>query len=322
MVSMIIIELFDKFAPMDLLLAMRVFVRVVECGGLSAAGRDLGLGQPAVSERLRQLERHLGARLLDRNTRSVNVTDVGAVFYTRAKTALEAADEAAASVATFGRQLRGTLRVAAPHALGEVVVPPLLATLQQRHPELSIDLILNDRFVDPVIEGVDVSIRVGRLGEGGFVARSLGRVRRALLASPDYLARAGAPTSPAALAAHPFVHIDGLARDGKLHLQGPDGTSVTAPVRSAWRCNHWRPLLAALVAGNGIGVLHRPVCRDELATGRLVPVLADHPLPDLPVHAIYPASRRVPAKTGAVVAWLQTQLPALLDEDDPVMESA
>ncbi len=300
---------------MDLLLAMRVFVRVVECGGLSAAGRDLGLGQPAVSERLRQLERHLGARLLDRNTRSVNVTDVGAVFYARAKTALDAADEAAASVAAFSRQLRGTLRVAAPHALGEMLVSPLLAALQQRHPELSIDLILNDRFVDPVIEGVDVSIRVGRLGEGAFVARPLGRVRRLLLASPDYLARAGRPVSPAALAAHPFVHIDGLARDGKLHLDGPDGAPVTAPVRSAWRCNHWRPLLAALVAGNGIGVLHRPVCQNELATGRLVPVLPDHSLPDLPVHAIYPASRRVPAKTGAVVAWLQTQLPTLLADD-------
>ena len=301
---------------MDLLLAMRVFVRVVECGGLSAAGRDLGLGQPAVSERLRQLERHLGARLLDRNTRCVNVTDVGAMFYARAKTAIEAADEAAASVATFSRQLRGTLRVAAPHALGELLVPPLLATLQQRHPELSIDLILNDRFVDPVIEGVDVSIRVGRLGEGAFVARPLGRVRRALLASPAYLARAGVPASPAALGAHPFVHIDGLARDGKLHLDGPDGAPVTAPVRSAWRCNHWRPLLAALLAGNGIGVLHRPVCRNEWATGQLVPVLPDHRLPALPVHAIYPASRRVPAKTGAVVAWLQTQLPALLDQDE------
>lgn len=307
---------------MDLLLAMRVFVRVVECGGLSAAGRDLGLGQPAVSERLRQLERHLGARLLDRNTRSVNVTDVGAMFYARAKTAIEAADEAAASVATFSRQLRGTLRVAAPHALGELLVPPLLATLQQRHPELSIDLILNDRFVDPVIEGVDVSIRVGRLGEGAFVARPLGRVRRALLASPAYLARAGVPASPAALGAHPFVHIDGLARDGKLHLDGPDGAPVTAPVRSAWRCNHWRPLLAALLAGNGIGVLHRPVCRNEWATGQLVPVLPDHRLPDLPVHAIYPASRRVPAKTGAVVTWLQTQLPALLDQDEDEDDTA
>lgn len=319
---MIVIEIFDKLRRMDILLAMRVFVRVVECGGLSAAGRDLGLGQPAVSERLRQLERHLGARLLDRNTRSVNVTDIGAVFYTHAKTALEAADEAAASVTSFNRQLRGTLRMAAPHALGELLLPPLLATLQQRHPELSIDLVLNDRFVDPVIEGVDVSIRVGRLGEGSFVARPLGRVRRLLLASPKYLAQAGSPASPAALAAHPFVHIDGIARDGKLHLDGPDGAPVTAHVRSAWRCNHWRPLLAALVAGNGIGVLHRPVCRGEVASGQLVQVLPDHSLPDLPVHAIYPSPRRAPAKTATVVAWLESQLPALLDEDDPVTEHA
>jgi DNA-binding transcriptional LysR family regulator len=298
---------------MDLLLAMRVFVRVVECGGLSAAGRDLGLGQPAVSERLRQLERHLGARLVDRNTRSVNVTDVGAVFYARAKQAIEAADEAAASVAAFNRQLRGTLRVAAPHGLGETLLPPLLASFQQRHPELSIDLVLNDRFVDPVIEGVDLSIRVGPLGEGAFVARPLGSVRRLLLASPRYLASAGVPTSPAALGAHPFVHIESLARDGKLRLKDSHGATVSAPVRSGWRCNHWRPLLAALLAGNGIGVLQWPTCRNEIAAGALVPLLPDHPLLDAPVHAIYPASRRVPAKTSAVLAWLQAQLPTLLE---------
>jgi len=298
---------------MDLLLAMRVFVRVVECGGLSAAGRDLGLGQPAVSERLRQLEHHLGVRLLDRNTRSVNVTDVGAVFYARAKQAIEAADDAAASVASFNRKLRGTLRVAAPHGLGETVLPPLLAILQQRHPELSIDLVLNDRFVDPVIEGVDVSIRVGPLGEGAFVARPLGSMRRLLLASPQYLARAGVPTSPTALGAHPFVHIDSLARDGKLRLNGPDGAPVMARVRSGWRCNHWRPLREALLAGNGIGVLQWPTCHKEIASGALAPVLTDYPLPDAPVHAIYPASRRVPAKTSAALAWLQAQLPALLE---------
>ena len=298
---------------MDLLLAMRVFVRVVECGGLSAAGRDLGLGQPAVSERLRQLERHLGVRLLDRNTRSVNVTDVGAVFYARAKQAIEAADEAAASVAAFNRQLRGTLRICAPHGLGETVLPPLLASFQQRHSELSIDLVLNDRFVDPVIEGVDLSIRVGPLGEGAFVARPLGSMRRLLLAAPHYLARAGVPTSPASLAAHPLIHIDSLARDGKLRLSRPTGETVTASVRSGWRCNHWRPLLAALLAGNGIGALQWPTCRDEIAAGKLIPLLPDHPLPDVPVHAIYPAARRVPAKTSAVLAWLQAQLPALLD---------
>lgn len=302
---------------MDLLLAMRVFVRVVECGGLSAAGRDLRLGQPAVSERLRQLEHHLGARLLDRNTRSVKVTDVGAVYYARAKQTLEAADDAAASVATFNRQLRGTLRVAAPHGLGESLLPPLLASLQQQHRELSIDLVLNDRFVDPVIEGVDVSIRVGSLGDGRFVARPLGSVRRLLLASPGYLMTAGVPASPAALAMHPFVHIDSLARDGKLRLTGKDGSTVTAAVRSGWRCNHWRPLLAALLAGNGIGVLQWPVCREHVAAGELVPLLPDHPLPDAPVHAIYPASRRTPAKTATAVAWLQAQLPKLLEVAEP-----
>jgi DNA-binding transcriptional LysR family regulator len=299
---------------MDFLLAMRVFVRVVECGGLSAAGRSLGLGQPAVSERLRQLENHLGARLLDRNTRSVNVTDAGAVFYEQAKHAVTAADDAAACVASLNGQLRGTLRIAAPHSIGETILPPLLVELRQQHPELSIDLILNDLIVDPVMEGVDVSIRMGAVTDGGFIARRLGDVRRVLLASPAYLVRAGGPITLDNIGTHPFIHIDRLTRDNKLRLIGPDGSTVFVTIQSAWRCNHWHPLLSALIGGMGIGVNIPVGCAKALREGLLVPILTDYQVPSLPLHIIYPALRRPPIKTTAVVNWLQARIPPLLEQ--------
>lgn len=168
---------------MDYLAAMRIYVRVVERGSMSAAARDLGIGQPAVSERIERLEAHLGMQLLRRNTRSISVTDVGALFYERSKLAIEAADDALAG-AREDMPLRGTLRIAAPHGVGEVVLSPILLSLRDRHPQLKIDLVLNDRIVDPVTEGVDISLRLGDHGEGSYVARRLGHVRRTLVASP------------------------------------------------------------------------------------------------------------------------------------------
>ncbi|TDR76490.1 LysR family transcriptional regulator [Paludibacterium purpuratum] len=294
---------------MDLFSAMRIYTRVVECGGLSAAARDLGIGQPAVSERIRQLERHVGARLLDRTTRSVQPTDAGVRFYQQAKAALEAAEAALAGVAAQDAGLSGTLRIAAPHGLGELLLPPLLVALQQQHPALTVNLVLNDRFVDPVAEGVDLSLRVGALGNGGFIACPLGTVRRAILAAPRYLARHGTPTTPGELVAHPFIRIAGLTSNETLPLLDRHGAPCEAPIRTAWRCNHWRPLLEALLAGAGIGVLQLPACQTALADGQLREILPDYRLAPLPVHAIYPAGRHTPAKTRALLALLQERWP-------------
>jgi DNA-binding transcriptional LysR family regulator len=297
---------------MDFLSAIRVYVRVVECGGLSAAARDLGMGQPAVSERIGQLEKHLGARLLDRTTRSVRATDLGELFYERAKKAIEAADEAEASVTPFDAKLRGTLRIAAPHGIGEILLPSLLAGLQEQHPDLAINLVLNDHFVDPVTEGVDISIRVGAVGDGSFIARPLGKVQRMILAAPTYLAQRGIPTTPQELGAHPFIRVSGLTTNDKLRLISPQGTAIEAQIRTAWRCNHWRPLLTALLADAGIGVLQIPVCKDLIEAGQLIQVLPSYRLPPVEVHAIYPALSKPLAKTRAVLTLLQARMPSLL----------
>ncbi|MGX7876075.1 LysR substrate-binding domain-containing protein [Mesorhizobium sp. ORM6] len=296
---------------MDYLVAMRVYVRVVERGSMSAAARDLGIGQPAVSERIERLEAHLGTRLLRRNTRTISVTDIGATFYERCKLAIEAADDALAG-AHEGMPLRGTLRIAAPHGVGEVVLPPILLRLRNRHPQLKIDLVLNDRVVDPVTEGVDISLRLGDHGEGSFVARRLGHVRRVLVASPGYLDQCGVPAAPADLIRHPFARVSGLFNNGRLPLWTAEQRTVSAPIEIALSMSHWRPLHAILLGGGAIGVLQEPVCSEDLATGRLRQILPDFTVPGFDLHALYPAGKPVPPRIRMIVSLLEKELPGLL----------
>ncbi len=297
---------------MDLLSAMRIYVRVVERGSLSGAARDLGLGQPAVSERVERLEQHLGVRLLRRSTRAISVTDAGLLFYERSKRVLEAAEEARAAVMPDNGELRGSLRIAAPHGLGEVVLPRLLSRLRERHPQLGIDLVLNDRIVDPVTEGVDLSLRLGSPGEGQYVARRLGHVQRILLAAPSYLARHAPPLQPHELAAHPFVRVAGVFGDGRLPLQAARGALVSVPLDVAWQLSHWRPAYELLLEGAGIGVLQQPVCAEAIAAGQLLPLLPGYRVPGFDLHALYPPAKSVPPKTRALLALLEEQLPAAL----------
>jgi DNA-binding transcriptional LysR family regulator len=298
---------------MDLLVAMRVYVRVVERGSMSAAARDLGMGQPAVSERIDRLEQYIGARLLLRNTRKLSVTDVGAAFYERSKQVLENADDAL-TVANGDQSLRGTLRIAAPHGVGEMILPSILLEMRKRHPLLKIDLILNDRIVDPVTEGVDLSLRLGDLGEGSFIARKLGHVRRVLVASPAYLNEHGTPMTPDALATHPFLRVSGLFNSGRLPLIDPNGQTELAAVDIALSTSHWRPLHRLLLDGAGIGVLQEPVCAEDLAGGRLIRLLPGFIVPSFDLNALYPAIRPLPPRIRAVLSLLEEQLPTILPE--------
>ncbi|WP_407176577.1 LysR family transcriptional regulator [Bradyrhizobium sp. STM 3562] len=289
---------------------------------MSAAARDLGIGQPAVSERIERLETHLGTRLLRRNTRKISLTDAGAAFYHRSKHALEAADDAVAAVAqdaaTHDKPMRGKIRIAAPHGVGEMVLPPILLRLRDRHPHLEIDLVLNDRIVDPVTEGVDISLRLGDCGEGSFAARRLGHVRRVLVAAPNYLARRGRPTKPAELIDHPFVRVTGLFNNGQLPLVSSGRQTTLAPIHIALSLSHWRPVHALLLGGAGIGVLQEPVCTEDLASGRLTQVLPGFAVPGFDLHALYPAARSIAPRIRRVLSLLQEHLPAILRRPVPV----
>ena len=278
---------------------------------MSAAARDIGIGQPAVSERIDRLEAHLGTSLLRRNTRSISVTDIGARFYERCKLAIEAADDALAGVHE-DMPLRGILRIAAPHGVGEVVLSPILLSLRNHHPQLKIDLVLNDRIVDPVSEGVDISFRLGDHGEGNFVARRLGHVRRVLVASPAYLDRHGIPAKPDDLIEHPFARVSGLFNNSRLPLLSADQRTVLAPIDIALSVSHWRSLHALLLGGAGLGVLQEPVCTEELGNGRLIRLLSEFVVPGFEFHALYPANKPVPPRIRMVLSLLEELLPSIL----------
>jgi DNA-binding transcriptional LysR family regulator len=295
---------------MDLLAAMRIFVRVVERGNLSRAARDLGIGQPAVSERIERLEQHLGVKLLRRNTRVVSCTDEGSLFYERSKQVVEAAQEACAAVSQQDHTLRGLLRIAAPQGIGEVVLPRILPGIREQHPQLTIDLILNDQIVDPVTEGVDISLRLGQLGEGSFIARRLGHVRRVLVAAPAYLERHGIPAQPGDLVAHPFIRVMGLFGDGVLRMLDAQQSLIPARVTAAISVSHWRPVHELLVAGAGIGVLQEPVCAHAIASGSLVRLLPDYTVPGFELHAL--CAQPMPSRTRAIMTLLERELPAAL----------
>lgn len=277
---------------------------------MSKAARDLGIGQPAVSERIERLERHLGVRLLRRNTRVVSCTDEGALFYERSKRVIDAADDACAAVSEGRHELAGLLRIAAPQGLGEVVMPRILIAMRKAHPKLNIDLVLNDRIVDPVTEGVDISLRLGQPGEGSFIARHLGHVRRVLVASPDYLAQAATPREPDELMDHPFIRVMGLFGDGFVRLVGGHD-QVSARISPAINASHWRPVYESIVAGAGIGVLQEPVCAQAIASGRLVRLLPRYTVPGFDLHALF--ARPVPLKTRAAMAFLESELPVALE---------
>lgn len=296
---------------MDLLAAMRVFVRIVERGNMSAAARDLGIGQPAVSERIERLEKELGSQLLNRNTRRTTLTDAGLVFYQHSKQTLQMADDSVAAVAQ-GVQLRGTLKIAAPQGLGDVVMPPILAELRTIHPGLKIEMILNDRVVDPVTEGVDVSLRLGNLSEGNFVARKLGFVQRRLVASPAYLKRHENLATTKDLHRHPFIRVQGLFNNGKIPLLDARGKRVNPAVNIAMTMSTWRPVHSLLLAGAGIGILQLPVCAKDLAEGRLVELFSGYTVPSFELHALYTPAKSISSRLQACLSLLESRLAPLL----------
>ncbi|HEJ9094247.1 TPA: LysR substrate-binding domain-containing protein [Serratia odorifera] len=292
---------------MDKLNAMYTFVRVVELGSLSAAARSLQLSQPAVSQQIVSLEQQLGTLLLFRTTRSVTATEAGQRYYQQIKPILAAVVEVEDALHGLSQRLQGNLRVHAPSGFGQAHIAPLAVAFQQLHPELRIELLLDDRLADVSAEGIDVAIRFGELHAPGTVARRLGSMQRMLVAAPRYLATQGTPQSPQELSQHPHVRFSGAAIDDTLTLIGPQGATLI-PLRPVFRANNSFALLAALEGGLGIGGAQRPLIGRQLAQGSLVRVLEEYHYPPMALHAVYPAARFIPAKVRAWVDYLARSL--------------
>ncbi|WP_342239574.1 LysR family transcriptional regulator [Inquilinus sp. OTU3971] len=301
---------------MDRFTTMATFVRVAELGTLSAAARDLGLTQPAVSQQVAALERRLGVRLLNRSTRRLALTEAGERYHAQARRILEALAEAEDGLAEPSDTLAGSLRVHAPAGLGQAHLAPILIGFQRRHPELAVELIADDRYADLIGEGVDVAIRLGALASPGLVARRLATLRRILVASPGYVAAQGSPETPEDLARHPHVRFSWAASGDAVPLVGPDGP-LEVRVRSRFLANNAFVLIEAIRAGIGIGGAQLPLVQPLLDRGELVRVLPGYAYAPLEVHAVYPSGRFVPRRVRAFVDHLVAALPGIpgLDRD-------
>lgn len=294
---------------MDLLAAMRIYVRVVERGSMSEAARDLGVGQSSISERIDRLERHLGIRLMHRTSRAMTCTDEGAEFYTHCKHVIMAAEDACSAIAHKKNSLEGNIRIASPQCFGEVVLPPVISRIQKRHPGLRIDVTLNDRIVDPVTEGVDLSFRLGSTIGENTIANRLGYIHRSLVASSDYVSTHDAIRTPDDLVRHPFIHVKGLFSSGNITLEHERMNSVHVPIASSITTSHWRPMYELISAGAGIGVVQSPGCAADLRDGRVVRLLPDYQVPKFELTALIPASRPILPKVRATIELMKQYLP-------------
>jgi DNA-binding transcriptional LysR family regulator len=290
---------------MDRLQALRLFVRVVDLGSFSKAAADLGVGQPAATKQVAQLERQLGARLLHRSTHGVTPTEIGALYYEKCKLIVHHVDDADSVATLLQQQVQGALRISTSVAFGRRVLAPLVMRFMELNPKLQVELTVEDRYVNLVEQGVDVAIRMGRLADSTLGARFLGMNPWVLVASPQYLQRRGTPAAPGELAAHEALVYTTAQGDARWQFTGPDEQAVAVTVQGALRSNNLSALLAAARKGMGVAILPRYVAHKSLQAGAVLPVLEDWTLPAQEIHAVYPSPQLVPAKVSRFVAWLE-----------------
>jgi DNA-binding transcriptional LysR family regulator len=292
---------------MDRFAAMKTFVRVAELGTLSAAARELGLTQPAVSQQVAALERHLDVRLFHRSTRQLALTEGGETYYQQARQILQAVDEAEDSAGELSSTLRGNLRLHGPVGFGQMHLSPIVIEFQRLNPELTIELVLDDRFADLIAEGVDVAIRFGDLKSSDLIASKLATFERILVASPDYIAAHGNPEGPQDLMKHQHIRFIWSPQGEAIPLVGPGGP-VIVPVRSTFLANHAFVLNDALCAGLGIGGAQVPLVQGLLDEGKLVRVLPDYTYAPMDIHVVYATARFMPRKVRAFIDHLTAGL--------------
>ena len=289
---------------MDNLTDVAVFVRVVERGSFTLAADDLDLSRAVVSKYLSRLEERLGARLLNRTTRRLSLTEAGAALFEASKGAIERIEEAEAAVARFQAEPRGRLRVSAPMSFGILHLGPAMADFARAHPKVTLDVKLDDRFVNLVEEGIDVAVRIGVLTDSSLVARKLAVTRAVACASPEYLARHGEPETPEDLASHNCLIYSYLATANVWRFTASDGREIPVAVTGTFRINNGIVLAEAALAGHGILMTPSFYVAPLLRAGKLKRILPAYRLKELGIYAVYPQREHVPPKVRAFADFL------------------
>jgi DNA-binding transcriptional LysR family regulator len=291
---------------MDSFAELGVFTRVVEAHSFTSAARSLGITPSGVSRAISRLERRLGLRLLQRTTRSLSLTDDGAAYYERCKKIMVDLEDAESVLARSRSVPRGRLRIDAPTVLGRFVLGPGLPSFLATYPELAIDFTVRDQVIDPIAEGIDVTLRMAALRDSELVSRNVGEMRMVCAGAPRYFAKHGRPKHPDDLRAHStlgfltgggtlpwrFKHDRELVLQGRLHTSSADARR------------------AAAIAGVGLIQVYAFHIADDLAKGRLETVLVDYERPPQPVWALYAQQRAATPKIRVFLEWIAERIQA------------
>jgi DNA-binding transcriptional LysR family regulator len=289
---------------MDRLASMETFVRVVETGSFSGAARQLRLGQPAVSKSVAQLEDYLGVKLLTRSTRGLTPTEAGFGYLERAKRALEEAAEAELAARGAGAGLKGRLRICAAVTFARIHLIPLLPKFLAQNPELDLEVILDDRQIDLVQEGIDVALRMGKLMDSALTTRRIARCRRLVMGTPAYFDRAGKPATPSELSKHQaVVYLQGEGSVWSFRRESSELAAVT--VQSRLRVTAAEGVRAAVLADIGLTIASEWMFTTELRSGAVQAVLQEWDLPGMDLWAVFPAKRAATAKARAFVDFFE-----------------
>jgi LysR family transcriptional regulator for bpeEF and oprC len=297
---------------MDEIGAIRTFIRVVQSGSFSAVAREAGVGQPAISKQVAALEAHVGTQLLRRTSRSLSLTEAGQDFY---ESALRLVDDLDAAVARAGHgqsSPRGLIRATVAPVFGRLYILPHLHDFFGRYPGLTLDLVVTERTVNLVEEGIDLAIHNGELNDSSCIARRIATTRVITVGSPGYLKENGVPATPRELEAHRCVVYAPRGAPRPWGFRGRSGPMETMP-KGSFRTNDAEQIRAAVLAG--LGLAHAPawLFAPEIASGAVEVVLRDFEPPPLPISAVYLSERRVPTKLRLFIDFLAEVLPVEME---------
>jgi DNA-binding transcriptional LysR family regulator len=291
----------------DRLTDMETFVRVIEAGSFSAAAQQMRVGQPAISKAISRLEQRLGVHLVLRSTRGLSPTEAGRSYYDEARAVLQRAEQAEMAVSNVGKSLSGRLRISAPVTFARLHIVPKLESLLKAHPALDVEIILSDRLIDVIEEGIDVALRMGSLVDSALIARKIGSCRRVVLAAPRYFEKFGKPLKPDELSQYEaVVYTEPSGGTGWVFHKGSE--EVTVILRGRVRLSAAEGVREAVLAGLGLTISSEWLFTPELASGAVERALTEWWLPDMDLWALFPAGRLVNPKVRAFVAFVEACL--------------
>ncbi|PRX37060.1 DNA-binding transcriptional regulator, LysR family [Meinhardsimonia xiamenensis] len=289
---------------MDRLTEMEAFATVVDQGGFTDAAKKLGISKSAVSKHVSSLEQRLGARLLNRTTRRVSPTEIGLIFYDRARKVLNDAGEAEALVTAMQSAPSGLLRISVATDFGVNHISPILGEFLQTYPEISINMVLNNRFVELISEGFDMAIRIGELEDSSLRARKLTETTKRMIASPSYFQRYGRPMKIDDLNEHKLLHYSSQASGSVWKITAPSGEKRQVRTSGWLSVNDGQSLLNAAISGLGIAYLPSYLYHDAMAKGLVEEAIPDLPRETLGIYAVYPPGRFTQPKVRAFIDFL------------------